>query len=119
MTFASNGERGEPCGIPATLVCLIPSAMTPASRQRRSRRSIGLVFAGSATEHREELVRFATETLGLSRVTVEGAEADMFLLPDGSLFAVSDPRGMGDTSRSIGFLVADLDEAIADLRRAG
>ena len=26
---------------------------------------------------------------------------------------------MGDTSRSIGFLVADLDEAIAELRGAG
>ena len=26
---------------------------------------------------------------------------------------------MGDTSRSIGFLVADLDEAIAELRTAG
>ena len=82
-------------------------------------RVIGLVFAGSATKHREELVRFASEILGLNQVAVENADADMFALPDGSLFAVSGPRGMGDTSRSIGFLVADLDEAIADLRRAG
>ena len=41
------------------------------------------------------------------------------ILPDGSHFAIADPRGMGDTSRSIGFLVADLDEAIAELRGRG
>src|SRR3954453_3929479 len=65
------------------------------------------------------MVRFSTETLGLERIRVGGAEADMFALPDGSLFAVADPRGMGDTSRSLGFLVDDLDAAAAELRRAG
>ena len=82
-------------------------------------RILGLVFAGSATDRRVEMVRFAAETLGLDQVQVGGVDADMFALPDGSHFAVADPRGMGDTSRSIGFLVADLDEAIADLRTAG
>jgi hypothetical protein len=43
----------------------------------------------------------------------------MFALADGSHFAVADPRGMGETSRSIGFRVADLDEAIAALTAAG
>jgi catechol 2,3-dioxygenase-like lactoylglutathione lyase family enzyme len=80
---------------------------------------LGLVFAGSATDHRHEMVRFSTETLGLERIQVGGAEADMFALPDGSLFAVSDPRGMGDTSRSVGFLVADIDQAVTELREAG
>ena len=65
------------------------------------------------------MVRFTGETLGLERVHVDGADADMFLLPDGSLFAVADPRSMGETSRSVGFLVADLDEAVAALRQAG
>jgi catechol 2,3-dioxygenase-like lactoylglutathione lyase family enzyme len=82
-------------------------------------RILGLVFAGSATERRAEMARFAEETLGLRRVSVGGVEADIFELPDGSHFAVADPRGMGDTSRSVGFLVADLDAAIAELGAAG
>ena len=82
-------------------------------------RVLGLVFAGTATEHRAEMVRFAFETLGLERLGIGGAEADLFALPDGSTFAVADARGMGDTSRSIGFRVADLDDAIAELRSAG
>jgi hypothetical protein len=82
-------------------------------------RILGLAFAGTATDRRAEMVRFAVETLGLERVRVAGAEADMFELPDGSCFAVADPRGMGETSRSIGFLVADLDEPVADLQARG
>ena len=82
-------------------------------------RILGLVFAGTATDRRSEMVRFATETLGLERVQIGGAEADMFALPDGSYFAIAEPRSMGDTSRSVGFLVADLDEAVAELRKAG
>jgi glyoxylase I family protein len=82
-------------------------------------RILGLVFAGTATDRRAQMVRFAAETLGLERLEVGGVEADMFALPDGSYFAVADPRGMGDTSRSVGFLVADLDEAVIELRKAG
>jgi glyoxylase I family protein len=82
-------------------------------------RILGLVFAGTATDRRSEMVDFASTVLGLERVAIAGAEADMFALPDGSLFAVAGPRGMGSTDRSIGFLVADLDEAIAELRAAG
>jgi catechol 2,3-dioxygenase-like lactoylglutathione lyase family enzyme len=80
---------------------------------------LGLVFAGTATDQRAEMVRFSAETLGLSRTEIGGVEADMFALPDGSHFAVADPRGMGDTSRSIGFQVSDLDQAVAELRAAG
>ena len=40
-------------------------------------------------------------------------------LPDGSRFAISGPREMGETSRTIGFLVADLDVALSELREAG
>ena len=65
-------------------------------------RILGLVFAGTATVQRAAMARFAQETLGLERVAVGGVEADMFALPDGSHFAVADPRGMGETSRSIG-----------------
>ena len=82
-------------------------------------RVLGLVFAGTATENRADMVRFMAETLGLDQVHVGGVEANLFELPDGSRFAVADPRGMGDTSRSVGFLVDSLDEAAAQLRAAG
>jgi hypothetical protein len=80
---------------------------------------LGLIFAGTATERREEMVRFAADVLGLVSVPVDGASADMFELPDGSTFAVAGPRELGETSRTIGFLVADLDEAVEDLRVSG
>ena len=82
-------------------------------------RVLGLVFAGTATDRRAEMIRFVQDTLGLRRVQIGGVEADMFALPDGSHFAVADPRGMGDTDRSIGFRVEKLDDAIAELRSAG
>ena len=79
----------------------------------------GLVFAGSATERRREMAAFAEDVLGMPPAEDPGVEADLFELPDGSRFAVADPRGMGDTSRTIGFLVDDLDAAVAELRAAG
>jgi glyoxylase I family protein len=82
-------------------------------------RVLGLVFAGTATDRRAEAARFFAEVLGLEREVLAGADADVFALPDGSRFAVADPRGMGETSRTIGFLVADLDEAVAALAAAG
>ena len=58
-------------------------------------RILGLVFAGTATDRRPEMSRFVRE------------------------FAVAGPRGAGETSRTIGLLVADLDAASAELRAAG
>jgi hypothetical protein len=81
---------------------------------------LGLVFAGSATHRREPMARFAEDVLGLRRVAGAGEHADMFALPDGSRFAVTDEREEGGgTSRTIGFLVADLDRAVTELRAAG
>ncbi len=80
---------------------------------------LGLVFAGSATDRRAEMARFVTDVLGLAPAPTGGVSADMFALPDGSFFAVAGPREMGETSRTIGFLVADLEAAVADLRAAG
>src|SRR5471032_2779033 len=80
---------------------------------------LGLIFAGTATDRREEMTRFVTDVLGLAAAHVEDAGADMFALPDGSTFAVAGPREMGETSRTLGFLVADIDEAIAGLRAEG
>src|SRR3954451_14237000 len=75
-------------------------------------RVLGLVFAGTATDNRAEMTAFARDVLGLQGLEVEGASADMFALPDVSVFAVADPRGMGETSRSLGFFVSGLDDAI-------
>ena len=82
---------------------------------------LGLVFAGSATERRPEMARFAADVLGLEPAPVGGVSADVFALPDGALFAVAGPRDAkrGETSRTIGFLVADLATAVAELRAAG
>jgi len=82
-------------------------------------RILGLVFAGTSTPHRSEMANFLSTTLSLPRLQVDGVEADLFELPDGSSFAVASPGGMGDTPRTIGFLVEDLDEAAAELREAG
>jgi hypothetical protein len=48
---------------------------------------------------------FAQDILGLQRVQIGGVEADLYALTDGSHFALADPRGMGNTDRSIGFRV--------------
>ncbi|MFF7632955.1 VOC family protein [Kitasatospora sp. NPDC008050] len=82
-------------------------------------RILGLVFAGTSTPHRSQMAAFLGSTLALPRVQVDGVEADVFALPDGSTFAVASPGGMGDTPRSVGFLVDDLDAAAAGLREAG
>lgn len=80
---------------------------------------LGLGFAGTATDRREEMTRFCADVLGLDPGSVAGADAAFFALPDGSSFAVAGPREAGETSRTIGFLVADLDEAVAELQAAG
>ena len=59
---------------------------------------------------------FLQEVLGMVPASVEGVEADLFDMPDGSSFAVASPQGMGATDRSLGFLVDDLDQAVAQLR---
>src|SRR4051812_18148258 len=83
-------------------------------------RILGLVFAGTATAQRAEMARFVQETLGLERGGASGGgDADLVDLSDGSRFGVSDPRVAGDTSRTIGFLVADLEAAVAELHAAG
>lgn len=81
---------------------------------------LGLVFAGTATPHRDAMAAFVRDVLGLAPGGDAGPDADLFALPDGSGFAVADEREPGQgTSRTIGFLVADLDEAVAEVRAAG
>ncbi|HEX4697785.1 MAG TPA: VOC family protein [Actinomycetes bacterium] len=81
---------------------------------------LGLVFAGTATPHRAAMAAFARDVLGLAPDDAGTPYADIFTLPDGSGFAVSDEREPGGgTSRTIGFLVADLGAAVAELAAAG
>ncbi len=80
---------------------------------------LGICFAGTSTRQRRVMSEFVSEVLGLPARDVEGVEADLFALPDGSSFAVASPGGMGDSARSLGFLVASLDEAVAELNAAG
>ena len=80
---------------------------------------LGLIFAGTSTEHRSGMTQFLEDTLALHRVHVRGVEADLFALPDGSTFAVASPGGMGETERSLGFLVDDLDGVAQTLRDTG
>jgi catechol 2,3-dioxygenase-like lactoylglutathione lyase family enzyme len=79
----------------------------------------GIVFAGTATPARPQMSAFVETVLGLSRIQVDGVEADLFAFPDGSTFAVASPDGMGPTERTLGFLVDDLAAAADELRRAG
>ena len=81
---------------------------------------LGLVFAGSASAHRAAMAALVGDVLGLARIADPGTDADLFDLPDGSRFGVADEREPGQgTSRTIGFLVADLDGAVAEMRAAG
>ena len=79
----------------------------------------GIVFAGTATPARAEMSRFVRDVLGLLPGQVEGIEADLFDLPDGSSLVVAFVDGIGDTERSVGFLVDDVEAAAGELRAAG
>src|SRR3954451_15285434 len=82
-------------------------------------RVLGICFAGTATPHRSSMTEFVGRVLGLPTRRVDGVDADLFALPDGSSFAVASPGDMGGSARSVGFLVASLDEAVAELHVHG
>ncbi len=82
-------------------------------------RVLGICFAGTSTAQRQDMAKFVNEVLGIASRQVDGVEADLFELPDGSSFAVASPGGMGNSARSLDFLVASLDEAVTELNAAG
>lgn len=79
----------------------------------------GITFVGTRTGARSEMGTFVRDVLGLAPTTVDGMDAEMFALPDGSTFAVTSPDGPDDIERTIGFLVEDIDEAAAELKASG
>jgi catechol 2,3-dioxygenase-like lactoylglutathione lyase family enzyme len=78
---------------------------------------LGLAFLATVTPDREEQAAFFRDVLGLTPVRIEEVDADFFHLPDGSGAAVY-PGEPGD-ERSVGFLVAEIESSLAELRRAG
>ena len=79
----------------------------------------GIVFAGTATTEREAMGTFLRDVLDLVSVPLDGSEADLFSLPDGTAFAVAPAGSLSETRRTIGFRVDDLDAAIAELHASG
>ncbi len=79
----------------------------------------GIVFVGSRTTQRAPMAAFVRDVLQLTAAPDDSFDADVFSLPDGSLFAVTQPAGMDPDQRTIGFLVDDVAAAAAELQAAG
>ena len=80
----------------------------------------GIGFVASHTPAHAELSRFVQDVLGLAPITVDGVGAELFALRNGDVFGVARPYEEGDPpERTVGFIVADLDTAIAELHAAG
>ncbi len=80
----------------------------------------GITFVGTRTDARPAMSAFLQDVLGLTAApAVEGMEADLFPLPNGSSFAVTPGVAADEDDRTVGFLVDDLDDAFAELQRAG
>lgn len=75
-------------------------------------RITGITFVGTRTDARLAMTQFVREVLGLAAApAVEGMDADLFSLADGSTFAVTAGVGSAEDDRTVGFLVDDLDGA--------
>jgi len=80
----------------------------------------GIGFVGSHTKAHGEMSSFLRDVLGLQPITVDGVGAELFAAGNGDVFAVAPlSEEDGATERTIGFLVDDLDGAIAELHAAG
>ena len=79
----------------------------------------GVTFVGTRTEARLEMTEFVRDVLGLAPAPAGGMDAEVFAMPDGSSFAVTSPDTPRDQERTVGFRVADVDQAMRELREAG
>ena len=79
----------------------------------------GIVFVGSHTQAHGEMGSFLKDVLGLSPITVDGVGAELFTAGNGDVFALAPSEEDDAIERTIGFLVDDLDGAIAELHAAG
>ncbi len=83
-------------------------------------RITGITFVGTRTDARPAMTRFVREVLGLALAPpVEGMDADLFSMPDGSHLAVTPGVAPTEDDRTVGFLVDDLDAARGALLASG
>jgi catechol 2,3-dioxygenase-like lactoylglutathione lyase family enzyme len=83
-------------------------------------RITGITFVGTRTDARPAMAEFLRDVLGLSPAEpAAGMDADVFDLPDGSSFAVAPGVAPDGDDRTVGFSVADIDEARTALEAAG
>ncbi len=79
----------------------------------------GITFVGTRTAARTAMVVFVRDVLGLVPARIDGMDADVFALPDGSSFAVTSQDEAAGGGRTVGFLVDDVERATTELRAAG
>lgn len=79
----------------------------------------GIIFAGTATTERAATTKFFREAFGLSPEPLEGFPADLFTFPDGASFGVVEVPDPAVATRTIGFEVADIAAAVAELKASG
>jgi catechol 2,3-dioxygenase-like lactoylglutathione lyase family enzyme len=79
----------------------------------------GITFVGTRTAARTAMAGFVRDVLGLAPARVDGMDAEVFALPDGSSFAVTSGDGDEGAERTVGFLVDDVELAATELRAAG
>ncbi|MET0887968.1 MAG: VOC family protein [Mycetocola sp.] len=79
-------------------------------------RITGITFVGTRTDARPAMTRFVRDVLRLTASpAVDGMDADLFSMPDGSSFAVTPGVAPTEDDRTVGFLVDDLDDARREL----
>jgi catechol 2,3-dioxygenase-like lactoylglutathione lyase family enzyme len=79
----------------------------------------GITFVGTRTAARTAMVEFVRDVLGLAPARIDGIDAAVFALPDGSSFAVTSQNEAAGGERTVGFLVDDVEQAATELRAAG
>ena len=80
----------------------------------------GITFVGTRTNERTAMAEFAREVLGLTAVPpVDGMDADLFAMPDGSSLAVTNGVTPPEDDYTVGFLVEDLEDARHELIASG
>jgi glyoxylase I family protein len=80
----------------------------------------GIGFVGSHTPAHAEMGAFLRNVLGLVPITVDGVGAELFAAGNDDVLAVARPyEEDGAAERTVGLIVADLDEAIRELHAAG
>jgi catechol 2,3-dioxygenase-like lactoylglutathione lyase family enzyme len=79
----------------------------------------GVTFVGTRTEARPQMAEFVRDVLGMAPAPAGGMDAEVFAMPDGSSFAVTSTETPADQERTVGFRVADVDQALRELRDAG